>query len=68
MSDYSDAELAALRRAYASGRLRLDYEGKSVTYGSAEDLLSRIRELERSTGATPRRPSVGFAGFSRGLR
>jgi hypothetical protein len=68
MSDYTETELSALRRAYASGRLRLDYEGKSVTYGSAEDLLSRIREIERSVPSAAPRRSVGFAGFSRGLR
>jgi hypothetical protein len=66
MSDYTETELSALRRAYASGRLRLDYEGKSVTYGSAEDLLSRIREIERSTATTPRR-TVAFAGFRKGF-
>jgi len=64
MSDYTDAELSALRRAYASGTLRVEYEGRSVTYDSAAGLLSRIRELERASGGP--RPRVGVAGFRRG--
>ncbi len=65
MSDYTDAELSALRRAYASGTTRVEYEGRSVTYDSEAGLLSRIREIERSISSTPR-PKVGVAGFRRG--
>ena len=39
-------ELEALRKAYASGTLRVSFEGRSVEYGSASDLLSRIRTIE----------------------
>jgi hypothetical protein len=65
---WSDAELDALRRAFASGTLRVSYEGKSVEYGSADDLLKRIRTIEREMAAeTPSPlPVAGFAGFSRG--
>ena len=45
--NWTQAELDALRRAYASGTLRVTYEGKTVEYGSAADLLSRIRTIER---------------------
>ncbi len=31
-------ELDALKRAYASGTLRVSYDGKTVEYGSADDL------------------------------
>lgn len=67
---WTNAELDALRRAYASGTLRVSYDGKTVEYGSAADLLSRIRTIEREiAGGTENRPSVaGFAGFSRGER
>ena len=48
MTDWTEAELSALRRAYASGTTRVSYDGKSVDYGSAEDLLARIRTIERA--------------------
>ncbi len=69
MADWTDAELAALRRAYASGTTRVSYEGKTVEYGSAEDLLGRIRTIEREmAGASKPLPVAGFAGFKRGAR
>ena len=40
---WKDEELAALKRAYASGTTRVSYDGKSIEYGSAADLLARIR-------------------------
>ena len=42
-----EAELAALQRAFASGTLRVSYDGRTVEYGSADDLLKRIRTIER---------------------
>jgi hypothetical protein len=69
VSDWTETELAALKRAYASGTLRVSYDGKSVEYGSAEDLLGRIRTIERAiAGATQPLPVAGLAGFSRGDR
>jgi hypothetical protein len=69
MSGWSETELAALRRAYASGTLRVSYEGKSVEYASAADLLSRIRTLEQALSSSSRPlPLAGLAGFSRGDR
>ena len=61
-------ELEALRKAYASGTLRVTFEGRSVEYGSAVDLLSRIRtieaEMQIQSGAKPPRRSL--AAFGRG--
>lgn len=69
MTDWTETELAALRRAYASGTTRVSYDGKSVDYGSAEDLLGRIRTIERAIAGTTRPlPVAGLAGFSRGDR
>ena len=49
MTDWTETELSALRRAYASGTTRVSYDGKSVDYGSAEDLLARTRyEVDRA--------------------
>jgi hypothetical protein len=67
MADWTDTELAALKQAYASGTLRVSYDGKSVEYGSAADLLSRIRTIERAmSGQTNPLPIVGFTSFGRG--
>lgn len=68
--NWTQAELDALRRAYASGTLRVTYEGKTVEYGSAADLLSRIRTIERDRQAagSGKSPIAGFAGYSRGDR
>ena len=67
MSDWTETELAALKRAYASGTLKVSYDGKSVDYGSADDLLARIRTIERDLAATDNSmPVAGFAGFKRG--
>ncbi len=64
---YSQTELDALKAAYAQGILRITYEGKTVEYGSADDLLRRIRviegEIAAGTGAA--RPVAGFASFRR---
>lgn len=65
---FTGSELDALRRAYAAGVLRVTYLGRSVEYGSASDLLSRIRVLERdadNASASSRQPVCGFSGFSR---
>ena len=57
------------RQGYASGTTRVSYDGKSVDYGSAEDLLTRIRTIERAIAVTTRPlPVAGLAGFSRGDR
>jgi hypothetical protein len=69
MADWTESELSALRRAYASGTTRVSYDGKSVDYGSADDLLTRIRTIERAIAGTVRPlPVAGLAGFSRGDR
>lgn len=65
---WTDDELAALRQAYASGTLKVSYDGKSIEYGSAEDLLTRIRRIEAEIASASGRvkPSRSFAAFSKG--
>ena len=66
---WTTAELDALRRAYARGVTRVSYDGRTVEYASADDLLRRIREIEREmTASTAPRPVAGFASFGRGDR
>ena len=64
---WTEAELDALRRAYAAGTTRVAYDGKSIDYGSADDLLTRIRLIEREMAGAAGRPRsvAGFAGFRR---
>ena len=68
MTTWTETELAALRRAYSSGTLRVSYDGRSVEYGSAEDLLRRIRliEGELATASGRPKPRRSFASFAKG--
>ena len=65
---YSQAELDALKSAFASGTLEVTFEGKRVKYGDAADLLTRIRAIESEIAAGSNRPLpvAGKARFRRG--
>ena len=65
---YSQAELDALKTAFASGTLEVTFEGKRVKYGDAADLLTRIRAIESEINAGANRPLpvAGKARFRRG--
>ena len=67
---WTQAELDALRRAYARGTLRVTYDGKTVDYGSEADLKRRIETIESAIAATQGkpRPIAGYAAFGRGDR
>ena len=65
---WSQAELDALKTAFASGTLRVRYEDKLIEYGSADDLMKRIQTIEneiRASSGNPR-PVAGYASFGRG--
>ena len=68
MTTWTETELASLRRAYASGTLRVSYDGRSVEYGAAEDLLRRIRLIEGELAAATGKPKPrrSFASFAKG--
>jgi hypothetical protein len=51
---WSQTELDALRSAFAAGTLRVTYDGRTVEYGDAGDLLKRIRTIEREMAAAGR--------------
>ena len=61
-------ELTALRRAYASGTTRVSYDGKTIEYGTASDLLRRIRVIEAEIAARAGQPKPrrSFARFAKG--
>lgn len=67
---WTQTELDALKRAFAGGTLRVTYDGKTVEYGSADDLLKRIRTIETEIAAAAGRkpPRAGYAAFGRGDR
>ena len=62
---WTETELAELRRAYASGTLRVSYDGKSVEYGSAADLLARIRTIEAEIARRSLNPVDPVAAVNR---
>jgi hypothetical protein len=53
---WSQPELDALKKAFASGTLRVSYEGRSVEYGSAADLWQRICTIGSEMAAAEGRP------------
>ena len=65
---WTQAELDALKSAFASGTLEVTFEGKRVKYGDAADLLTRIRAIESEIAATSNRslPVAGVSRFRRG--
>ena len=65
---WTEVELDALKKAYVAGTLRVSYEGRSVEYGSAADLLSRIRIIETEMAAQSGRaaPKRSLASFRKG--
>ena len=65
---WTQSELDALKAAYASGTLRVSYDGRTVEYGSEADLIRRIRGIERGIAAAAGkpRPSHSLASFRKG--
>ena len=65
---WTQSELDALEKAYASGTLRVSYDGRAVEYGSEADLIRRIRVIERGIAATSGkpRPARSLASFRKG--
>lgn len=64
---WTQAELDALKAAYARGTLRVSYEGKTVEYDSEAGLLRRIRTIDGEIAASggKKKPVAGFAQFDR---
>lgn len=65
---WTQAELDGLRKAYASGTLRVSYEGKSIEYANEADLMRRIRviEAEMAAAAGSSRTRRSFSSFAKG--
>ena len=67
---WTQSELDALKRAYAAGTLRVTSDGRTVEYGNAADLMSRVRiiESEMAQAGGSHLPVAGFASIRRGER
>jgi len=67
---YTQAQLNAIKEAFASGTLTVDYDGKRVTYRSLREMKEIIAtieaELAAAEGGKDKRPMVGYVRFSRG--
>jgi hypothetical protein len=64
--DYTP-EIIAVIEAMSSGATRIQYEGKSVEYGTRADLLARLRWLiALQNGGISGTNQCGFASFDRG--
>lgn len=60
--NWTNADLAKLEAAIATGALRVEYQGQSVTYQSLDAML-RIREqMRRALGVTTAQSGVIYAG------
>jgi hypothetical protein len=65
---WTQSELDALKKAYASGTLRVSYDGRTVEYGAQVDLIRRIRVIERGIAAASGKsqPTHSLAAFRKG--
>lgn len=64
---YSQAQLDAIKAAYASGVTRVSYDGKTTEYRSLAEMREIIATIEAdlATQAGRKRPVAGFATFRR---
>lgn len=68
MAGYTQAQLVAIKQAYASGITRVSYDGKTTEYRSLAEMREIIATIEASLAAeagTPR-PVAGYVSFKRG--
>jgi hypothetical protein len=67
MADLSDlqAQLDELLRAYRSGVRTVAYDGKSVVYGSGDEMRAAIASLQRAISGAP--VPVGIVRSSKGF-
>jgi hypothetical protein len=64
---YSQAQLDAIKAAYASGVTRVSYDGKTTEYRSLAEMREIIATIEEDLAAQAgrKRPVAGFASFRR---
>jgi hypothetical protein len=67
MADIAEllVQLDELKRAYRSGARSIAYEGKSISYGSGDEMRAAIASLEAELGLS--RPIVGVVRSTKGF-
>lgn len=67
MAGFTEAQLEAIRLAYASGVTRVSYDGKTTEYRSLAEMRQIIATIEADLAARAgrQRPVAGFASFRR---
>ncbi|RTD94152.1 hypothetical protein EJO68_10110 [Variovorax atrisoli] len=63
-SSYTSEDLAAVRRAIASGELSVMHNGRRVEYRSMDDLLKAETRIEGELRASAGRPRGGVRRFT----
>lgn len=65
---YTNTELDALKAAYASGVVEVEYDGKRTRYDNGAAILARIRVIEAEIAAASGAPKTlsTFTTFNRG--
>lgn len=67
MAGFTQAQLDAIKRAYASGVTRVQYDGKSTEYRSLAEMREIIATIEAdlASHAGKKPPIAGYASFRR---
>lgn len=67
MAAFTQAQLDAIKRAYATGVTRVTYEGKTTEYRSLAEMRQIIATIEADLAAQAGRklPIAGYASFRR---
>jgi hypothetical protein len=67
MAGFTQAQLDAIKKAYASGVTRVSYDGKTTEYRSLAEMRQIIATIEADLASQSgkRPPIAGFAGFRR---
>jgi hypothetical protein len=67
MAGFTQAQLDAIKRAYATGVTRVTYEGKTTEYRSLAEMRQIIATIEADLAAQAGRklPIAGYASFRR---
>jgi hypothetical protein len=64
MSAYTQADLDALRAAYASGVLQCEYAGKKTVFRSAAEMVQIIEAVAREVGPSTAPSRVSVAEYN----
>jgi hypothetical protein len=65
---YTQGDLDAIKSAYATGALSVEYNGRRTTYRSLDDMRTIIADIERELAGTSATPARTVGVFSSGLQ